>query len=146
MLYLFAADAIEQDVVIREQLSRGISVISDRHTLLSAPAYQSDVHTLKRVFDVQPPELFHSPDLVVFLDCDSQVTIDRREGRARKVTDGKYKSQDIDKLKERTERYMAALAFLRAVRWVRDVEILRSDSGLSSQDLAEEVVKGWRIG
>lgn len=77
--YLFAADRRDHfDALILPALARGENVLSDR-CALSSLAYQAEAHGLEKVMRMNAD--FPAPDLVILLDLDPVVCLERIAAR-----------------------------------------------------------------
>ena len=138
MLHLFAADCIDQDERVAETLADGVSVVMDRHNIVSSLIYQVDnPHSLSTVTGANRPETYIKPDLIVLLECSAQTSIDRRKSRPGQETDAKYKSDDLSLVERRLSKYEAAVDYLRQV-W--KVETLKIDTDQMSPEQAVSAI------
>ncbi len=150
MMHLLQADALEQEALIRERIvAARRSVVLDRHTWMSGMVYQRDHHSLKRCMDVMQLSMFARPTLLVYLDIDLKLSIERRRERAQKlaaqngsvkVTDLKYTSDSIEKLTELKQRYEVAIAIARSERWPKAFCRFRVDESAPSFKLIAEKI------
>lgn len=109
MMHLFIADEIDQESITSQQLRMGCHVIRDRHTVISGPVYQCEQHSMRTVLRTFPPNLFQPIDVVVLLECDATVAIERRKGRRKERSTGSlYQSESIDHLEKLRDRYRHA--------------------------------------
>lgn len=111
MAHLFMADEIDQESFVATSLRAGTHVIRDRHSAISGPVYQSEgnVHPMRALIAMMPVGLFKRVDLVVLLDCDPRIALERRmaDNRPDRNTGTLYQDEDLEKLGRLRERYMA---------------------------------------
>ena len=109
MMHLFIADEIDQEMITKQQLRMGCHVVRDRHTVISGPVYQCEQHSMRTVLRTFPPNLFAPIDVVVLLECDAAVAIERRNGRRKERSTGSlYQSDSVDHLEKLRDRYRHA--------------------------------------
>lgn len=110
MLWLFVADALDQEKKIREMLANDIDVIMHRHSVFSGFCYQTSEHLLETVTAVSQAQYFRAPDFAFILDVPSEVALERM-GKRGSGPDNLYEDADLQELDARRGRY-ALLQFL----------------------------------
>ena len=138
MMHLFIADEIDQESIVVQQLGMGCHVLRDRHTLISGPVYQTEHHSMRTVLRTFPPNLFSPIDLVVLLECDPLVAIERRKaGRRERSTGSLYQTDSVGHLLKLRDRY-------RHARHLHDDVVMRwmtfdTTEGQGPEDIARAV-------
>lgn len=109
MLPLMVADALDLDHSIAAWDEQHDVVILDRHSLVSAWAYQLGAWSIDGVARIVSPGMFQAlPDLVVILDLPAEGAVSRREDRGGE-TNPLYE-KDLDYAKQLRDRYLAFAA------------------------------------
>lgn len=105
MAFLMAADQIDTEKDVRAALHTGRSVIMDRHTMVSAWAYQTEIWPVNAVMHLVTSEGFVRPDVIFIVDVPTDIAIGRIQGRGGK--DGYYENVDRAAMEQRRNRYIA---------------------------------------
>jgi dTMP kinase len=132
LLYLFVADALDAQTDIRAALDAGHLVLCDRHTCLSAFAYQQTDDRPPSVINqiIQPPQ-FIRPDQCYLVDIPAEVAEARIN--ARNKTTGEARNLIYEKaLEEKRQRFLRL-----ATRSTGFIKVL--DGQRSTDDLVKEV-------
>lgn len=135
--YLFAADRRDHfDSVILPALARGESVLSDR-CALSSLAYQAEAHGLEKVMLLNAD--FPPPDLVILLDLDPVVCLERIAARGLP----RDRFETLERLRSIAAAYDAAVDALtgRTEPGVKPFTIARIPAGGTPDDVATRVAK-----
>ena|SRR3990167_318603 len=113
MMFLFIADAVDQEPVVRAAYERGEHVLLDRHTQYSAQVYQSEIHGLAMVDAVTPHAYFQTPDAVFVVDVSPEVAINRMMDRAKATGAARntlYEKYDHAYLERQRHTYLNVVA------------------------------------
>jgi len=79
--YLMIADGHDRCDGLYKRLETGITVVCDRHPLVSAWAYQTEVFTMDELVAIQQRQRFVEPDVVFILDVPPEVAVERIKAR-----------------------------------------------------------------
>ncbi len=109
MMHLFVADEIDQEAFVARQLAIGHHVVRDRHTGISGAVYQTEKHPARVALATFPVGMFKRVDLVVLLDCDPKVALERRiaDERINRNTGKLYQNEDLSRLERLRDCYLA---------------------------------------
>ena len=106
MLPLFVADAVDREPVLI-QMQTEKDVVLDRHTMVSAWAYQMEHHTVSRVDAMTQPEAFGTPFVIFILDLEPEAALERQRARTGKAVDVLYEKDDLEYVSRLRQRYIA---------------------------------------
>lgn len=108
MQHLFIADALDFDSEVAARVSRGETVIMDRHPTVSGWVYQSERVPIDLVLQICLTNCFTPPDLTVILDVPAKVAVERLRARGRHTrTNAANEDASLDVIDGRRSRYMA---------------------------------------
>lgn len=149
MMHLFVADAYESDDKIGHLLASGTSVVLDRHSCVSGLVYQRGNYPLRTCMEALNPRHMRRPDLLVYLRIDAQESIlrrsKRRENQPDKVTDRKYTSDDLAKVKRFAGLYDSAVDMVIDDEWPKAVLVIQCGDSVSAQDIATKTLEALGI-
>jgi dTMP kinase len=132
LLWLFVADAVDQEPVVLEKLQEGRLVLADRHPMFSGRVYQTEVHPHITVAHVQAEAQLRAPDLVVFVDTPPEVALARMSNRSDKPADVVYEGAGLEVLHARRALYLKVL-------WASMSPLLIVNGALPLAELAQRV-------
>jgi dTMP kinase len=106
-LYLFAADGLQQEMWIEDQLYKGHHIICDRHPTLSGRAYQPKHHEpaqIEAVYNAAAFDGISMPTHLFVVEVSAEEAIRRMKGRD-KYVDVVFESNLVEDLEEIRNRY-----------------------------------------
>ena len=106
-LYLFAADGLQQELWIEDQLRKGYHVICDRHPTLSGRVYQLKHHDgdeIEAVYNAAAFDGISMPDHLFVVEVTAEEAIRRMKGRD-KYVDVVFESDQIQELEAISDEY-----------------------------------------
>ena len=107
MLHLFTADAIDAESDMQRITDQGIDLVLDRHTTVSAWAYQAEVHSIDRIDAVTISHAFDESYATFILDVTPEEALRRLRARKGKTEDVLYEKDDVEYVSRLRTRYFA---------------------------------------
>ena len=104
--YLMTADGIDREDKLREHLANGTPVVCDRHTIVSAWAYQTECMSIDELMRMQNREQFMQPDVTFIVDVPAELAIERMRQRG-EIRNPIYERDGIDYVDRLRRRYLA---------------------------------------
>jgi dTMP kinase len=105
MLYLFYADAVDRDKYLARLIcEHGITILVDRHPVISGTVYQPEDHGLDEIAKVYSSYDLLKPDHLFFLDIPIEVSMEREKKKA-KYKDVVYEGRGAEYLGRIHRRY-----------------------------------------
>lgn len=106
LLWLFIAEHADMEPKIEKMLEDGVSVICDRHVVLSANVYQGSIHGRTTILDVLSHASFRCPDKIYIIDVPACVSVKRR-----KSTCFIFETEDVEKIESMRRDYSCVEAW-----------------------------------
>lgn len=104
--YLYAADLIECEDLLRERYKAGIYSFCDCHPFVSTVVFQSEVYSQELLYGLQQRQQFLKPDRIYILDVPFEVLEERMVKRA-EVHNAAFERPDREFQKRVRARYVA---------------------------------------
>jgi len=138
MLWLFAAELADMEPMVEEMRADGVTVISDRHTMISSFIYQVPIHGRPVVEAVMRAIKPAKPSLTYIVDASAEIAMQRQKKRA--VARNKfYEPADVKKLDELIQRYRNVPTWLEPPTcWPSEIKVL--DGALPVQENVRSVL------
>jgi dTMP kinase len=134
MLHLMVADALDLDAKVLKWNSEYDFVLLDRHSIISAWAYQLGSHTPAAVASVASPDLFMAlPEAIFVLDVPETVAMERREARSDEANP--LYEKDLEATHALRSRYLAVQAI-----FAMNAPIMIVDATMSLEVLTSSIV------
>lgn len=134
MLPLMVADAIDFDAKLEKWSQEFDFLLLDRHSIISAWAYQLGPHSHDAVAAFASPTLFRClPDAIFVLDAEPDVVMERVQARSESVNP--LYERGVEYAMKLRSRYLATVAL-----FADTVPIMTVDSGLNSPDFLSEAI------
>jgi thymidylate kinase len=134
MLPLMVADAIDFDAKLLKWREEFDFLLLDRHSIISAWAYQLGPHTHDAVAALASPTLFSClPDVIFVLDAEPDVVMERMKARGEK-TNPLYE-RDVEYAMRLRSRYLATVSL-----FADTVPIMTIDSGRNTPELLSGII------
>lgn len=86
-MYLYAADGLQENIAMQDELERGLTILCDRHPIISGEAYQPEYHAdwqIGAVYGAAKKELLE-PDALFVLDLPAELMVKRTTTRNKLV-------------------------------------------------------------